>query len=309
MAVGGPDEGASHYELALELSPTPTWPRWRPNGRDRRDRTGGVGRAATAAAGHPFRAVALDEGHLRHLADTAAPRDRARLLCAVASSALLTDSNLDALAVTTEALQLVLAEPGGVAGADEQARPRELRPGPPRLRRPLGGRGPAHGAELDLADVAADAMTHMARLDERAGDPEASEAALDRAVAEARSAGEVAGELRGSFNLGSLYYERGRLPLALETYRRTWERSVEVGRPWAPYGFDARAMMALVAYVAGDWPLATQTIDVMGESPPELAAAVLAAIGLQVSAGRGDDRALSSCRTCGPGGSATGSSR
>ena len=296
MAVGGPDEGARHYELALELIADPDVAAAMAAQRGGIDEIGLVvlASAAAAAAGHPFRALALAEDHLRHLPDAAAPQDRARLLNAVASAALLTDSKLDVLAVTTEALQLVPPEPPGALRA--QIMSKHALANIDRARHDdaalWAGEALRMARELDLADVAADALTTLAGLDERAGDPEASEASLDRAVAEARSAGEVAGELRGSFKLGSLHYELGRLPLALDAYRRTWERAVEVGRPWAPYGFDARAMMAIVAYVAGDWPLATRTIDVTGESPPELAAAVLAAIGMQVSAGRGDDRAL-----------------
>ncbi len=51
-------------------------------------------------------------------------------------------------------------------------------------------------------------------------------------------------------------------------------------------------MAAVVAQVTGDWELALETVDVSGESPPDLAEAVLMAAGLAVSAGRGESGAV-----------------
>ena len=65
-----------------------------------------------------------------------------------------------------------------------------------------------------------------------------------------------------------------------------------MGRPWAPYGIDARALSALVAHVQGDWDGSRQILDVRGESPPPLAEAMLSAVELAVLAGRGSDRVL-----------------
>ena len=300
MAVGGPDEAARHYELALELCADGDVVRaaiGAPGGGPGKiDQIGlmVLASGAAAAAGHIFRAIALAEDQLRALPDDAAPEDRARLLHALASTALLTDSKLDVLALTTEAMQLAAVMPAGALRA--RILTVHARANADRARDDDAARWASEAMdiarELDLPDVAADAATTLARIDERAGNPEASEAALIQAVASARAAGQVAAELRGLFNLGGLHYELGRLPQALEIYRQTWQRAKEEGRPWAPYGFDGRGMTAVVAYVSGDWPLATRTVDVSGESPPGLAEALLTAIGLEVAAGRGDAAAL-----------------
>ncbi len=313
MAVGGPDEAASHYELALELVADPEVARSVVAASEGLDQVGLVMRAsgAAVAAGHLFRAIALVEDQLRALPDSAAPLDRARLLLALVGTALVTDSRLDVLALTTEALQLLPADAPSALKAQIFAV--HARANADRARHDDAVRWARESFslanEIGLPAVAADAATTLANLDQRAGDPDEAEAALTRAVANARSAKEVTAELRGLFNLGILYYQQGRLPKALEVYRETWQRAVETGRPWAPYGFDARAMTAIVAQVSGDWQVAASIVDVSLESPPPLAEAELAAISLQVAAGRGDSSALEALPRLRPWWSATASSR
>ena len=111
-------------------------------------------------------------------------------------------------------------------------------------------------------------------------------------MSEARAAGEVAAELRGLFSIGGIAYERAQLDEALAGYSATAARARETGRPWAPYGVDARIMVAIVAHVTGDWELVKRTVDVTGESPPGMSEAALAAAGLAIAAGRGERSAL-----------------
>ena len=296
MAVGGPDEAASHYELALELvtDPDVAAALAGPNGAF--DQVGLAVRASAAAvaAGHLFRAIALAEDQLRELPDNAAPLDRVRLLHALVSNALVANSNLDLLALTTEAVQLLPAD--APAGLKAQVLAVHARANGDRGRYDDAVRWAREALsladDLGLAAVAADAATTLAHLDQRGGDPGVAEEALLNAVSKARSAREVTAELRGLFNLGGLYYERGQLAKAREIYNETWQRAKVTGRPWAPYGFDARAFMAIAAQVSGDWLAASSIVDTRGESPPALAEAVLAAIALQVAAGRGDSSAL-----------------
>ena len=296
MAVGGPDEAARHYELALELVADTDVAAAVRDARGSFDQIDLAVRASTAAAaaGHPFRAIALAEDQLGALPAEATPLDRARLLHALASVALITDSKVDVLAVTTEATRLVTADaPGQLRAAvlavharanADRARDEEAT---------MWAREALHLAiDLDLAAVAADAATTLASLGERAGDPAAAEASLMHAVERARAANEVTAELRGLFNLGSICYEQGQLSRALEIFRESWQRAKQAGRPWAPYGLESRAMAAIVAEVSGDWQLATETVDVSGESPPDLAEALLAAAGLAAAAGRGNAGAL-----------------
>jgi DNA-binding CsgD family transcriptional regulator len=143
-----------------------------------------------------------------------------------------------------------------------------------------------------VPEVAADASTTLARLRERAGDPEESRAAFERSAAEARAAGEVTVELRSLFNLASHHFERGHLDHALATYQSAAARARDTGRPWAPYGVDARAVGATVAYVSGKWDEADRITDVTGEAPPAMAEALLASVRLSVDAGRGRDERI-----------------
>jgi len=293
MAVAGPDEAARHFETALELVSDPTV-------------AGSLGtdvsivdlvvRAcdASVVAGQVFRAVALAQHQLAQLDRSAGPDDRARLLQALAASAILGDTGVDVLAVTTEALQLVPGHPPSALSAQLMAL--HARANGDRRRDDDAARWAAKalalGQELGLASVVADASTTLARLDERAGDPESSRQLLEQTVAQARAAGEVGAELRGLFNLGGLHYEYARHGEALEVYLSSARRAVEAGRPWSPYGLDSRVMAGLVTYVTGDWDQSVSILDTQAEAPGEMASAYLASAGLAVAAGRGDLVAL-----------------
>lgn len=293
MAVAGPDEAARHYEMALELLADPTTGLAANEGIDVVELAVKASEAA-AAAGHPFRAVALVQEQLSRLPADSAALDRARLLHALASVAILNDAGVDILQATSEALKLVPATPPTALRA--QVLGIHARANADRHRDEDAARWAGEalqlGRELRLPDVAADAATTLARLELRADDPEASRRSLEESVAEARAAGEIAAELRSLFNLGSLHYELGRLAEAATVYQLAADRARETGRPWAPYGVDARALAGVVAYVTGDWDRAAGIVDVTGQAPPAMAEALLAAVGLSVAAGRGQARAL-----------------
>jgi DNA-binding CsgD family transcriptional regulator/tetratricopeptide (TPR) repeat protein len=299
MAVAGPDEAAKHYEVALELLADPDLAAV--SDVDPIELTVRASDAA-AAAGHVYRAVALVQEQLRALPDDAAPLDRARLLHTLAHASMVTESTIDLLAVTSEALKLVPAEPvtplrARVVNAHARANADYHRDDDAAR---WSSEALTMARALGLADVAADAATTLARLEERAGDPQSSQAKLEKAVAEARTAGELASELRGMYNLGALHYEQGHLTEALDAFAETAERARAAGRPWAPYGADARAMVGVVAYVRGDWDRVLRTVDVSDESPPGVAEATLSAIGLTVAAGRGERAALDLAPTLRP---------
>ena len=85
MSVGGPDEAARHYELALDLLGDPTT---YAETADRVNRVSLAARASDAvmAAGHPHRAIALVEEQLARLPADADAEDRARLLMTLGSA-------------------------------------------------------------------------------------------------------------------------------------------------------------------------------------------------------------------------------
>lgn len=300
MHVAGPTEAARHYEVALELLPSVgeelaghySGEGDREWDGERIDEVDLILRASTAAvaAGDVFRGVALVSDHLRRLPPDAPAPHRARLLHALAGVALLGDTGVDVLAVTAEVLRLVPAEPASAMRA--QAAGLHARANADRYRdddaQRWAGEALALARQLGLPEVTADAATTLGRLEERAGDPDSSSRTLSAAVAAAREGGDLTTEFRSLFNIGSLHFERGQLDDARVAYEATAARARETGRPWAPYGFDAQAMSGVVAYVSGRWDTVIDIVEVAPESPPELAAAVLAAIGLMVAAGRGE---------------------
>ena len=292
MAVGGPEDAARHYELALGIVGDPVN---RPRGLDVVDLVALTIRTSDAvmSAGHPHRALALVQDQLAALPDDTCDADRARLLMTLGTAALMGDTTVNALEATTEALRLVGPEPTVLrakalsvhahANADRQRADEAMR----WAQQALG-----LGEQLGLPRVVADATTTLARLEERAGNPEQSQRTFEKIVAQARDDGDVVTELRGLHHLGALHYEAGSLAEARRVYDETTARAAATGRPWAPYGFDARVLAAVTAYVAGEWDDVTRITDVSGEAPPEMAEAVLGAVGMAVAAGRGQVDAL-----------------
>ena len=117
-------------------------------------------------------------------------------------------------------------------------------------------------------------------IDKRAGDPDASRKALRRIVAAARDEGDVMAELRGLHNLGYIHYEQARLDEAQEVYEhRSRDARSQAGRPWAPYGLDARVLAALTVVPPRRLGLdADRIVDVTGQSPPILAESALSSV-------------------------------
>lgn len=293
MSVGGPDEAARHYEVALELIGDGAPSNDSPDS-EHIDVIDLVVKASEAitAAGHPIRALELLRDQVAHRAATSCDVDRIRLLMSLAMAALFTDSGTDPLQITTQAMAL----------ADGAELPRELQAELYGLHaRALtthrhdadaarfANDALAIGSELRLSTVVAEASTTLSMIDKRAGDPDASKKALRRIIDTAHESGDVMAELRGMHNLGYIHYEQGDLGHAQEVYERAVLRAVEVGRPWAPYGLDARFLAAITAYLRGDWDGTERIVDVTGQAPPVLAETTLASVGLMTAAGRGDD--------------------
>jgi DNA-binding CsgD family transcriptional regulator/tetratricopeptide (TPR) repeat protein len=286
-------EAALHYELALELVAD----------RTREGAPGGdvdvvelTAKASESviASGKPHRAVDLVLDQLRQLGAGAPDQDRARLLLALASAALLSETEVNALDVTTEALELVPVDPPSELRAELLSM--HARANSMHGRDDVASKWARKALELSdalhLTRVAASATTTLARLEERAGSPESAVRGLEKAILQARADGDIGTELRARHGLGTIYFEAGELAAAQETYLSAGGRAREVNRPWAPYGLESRVLAGLAAYIAGDWDAARSIVDVSSESPPAYAEAMLQSLTVQVAAGRGDYAAL-----------------
>ncbi len=285
MSVGGPDDALLHYEAALELLAM---------GADAPmvDRVGLAIKAADAAlaAGRVHRAFRLVRRELGALPESEGPVQRARLLQATANAALLTDTGIDVLELTTEALALL--EPDEVSPLRARLANSHALASLDRYREDEAIRwldvATDLGTRLGLAGVVADAAVTRSYIERRAGDPDGSREALATTIAAAHGAGEVAAEIRSTFGLGNLHFDLGELAEARRTYEQAHRLAQDTGRRWAPYGVDARIMAGIVAYTAGDWADALQISDTSNEDAPPLAKAALATIAMTVAAGRGE---------------------
>ena len=289
MAAGGPDEAARHYALALDLLagslvlPTASGPP-----ADAVTVTEKAA-AAAAAAGHVLRAEALVATQLRRSPPETPAPDRARLLIALAEAAVLSESSTDLVAVAGEAVDLVPAEPPTTLRARAVATYAMALAAARRDEEAVRwvDEGLAMPPELRAGEPTAQLQTVMARITERGGNAGKSEQILRRLLESLVGTGDAA-EVRVLYQLGWTQLEQGELATSLETFRRAAQRSRELGRPFAPYGADARVFAGLVAYQIGQWDLALSLTTTEGEQPPSLAAAGLASITLAVCAGRGE---------------------
>jgi DNA-binding CsgD family transcriptional regulator/tetratricopeptide (TPR) repeat protein len=298
MAVGGPEEAIRHYERALELMVDPTVEA--KLGIDGTippvDRIGLVIRASTAAtaAGHLSRALALSHDQLMALPADAPALDRVRLIHSVAMTLLVMDHDLDVLSLTTEAVRLV---------SDEPPTPLKVRIHMVHARAMYDRARDDEAAkwasdalqlarELEVRDAISDATILLAKIDERAGDAPRALAAVEAAIDEARSAGEPLAELRGFYTLGLLQYGQGEIEAAIDAFDRAAQRANALGHQWAPYGLESVVFAAIATHVAGDWARASRLVDTSGRNPPDMAAALLDGIAMDIAAGRGETAAL-----------------
>ena len=289
MTVGAPQEAMRHYETALELGPAVS--------ADAEVLPQLVVDASEAAmaAGHPHRAFHLVRAQLDERPDDIDPILHAKLLYAMATASFgVDDIDFDVLTATSEALQLVPAEPISVFRARTAAL--HARAAVARNRGDEAERWANEAIEaaqtLGRPEVAAEAHITLALLRRRAGEPTAAAKGLADAARQARAAGEITAELRSRHNLGGVYYDQGDLDQALEAHEANIARARDLGRPWTAYALDSRILASIVQYVRGDWDASARLAGVAGESPPALAEAALAAVGMAVKAGRGETSAL-----------------
>lgn len=287
MQVGGPDEAADHYQAALQLLEDPAVTE-----QTQVDRVHLTLRAAEALldSGHIRRSAALVRAALDRPDAPSAGDDRARLLLGYARAALLEDDEtLTPLTATTEALELI-----GPGHRKLRAQALALHARSHISRSQFQDAARVAQAALDLADelalpgTAVDAATTLARLQQFLGDPEASVEALAEVVERARSSGEPTAIVRGLHQLGGSLLEIGDLTAARAAYAEAAALARRTGRIWSPYGFDARLLGGITAYMLGDWVAAEQMADTSGQSAPPGPKALLTSLRMIVAAGRGD---------------------
>ena len=290
-AVGGPDEAAQHYLVALTLL-------------DQGAAAVGVdvpslvARAAEAlmSAGHAPRAVRVVRDHLDRLPADAPAEQRGRLLSALALGLLVVDSDEDASVRSAEAVALLTDGPPRQRAKALALHARILAAwGRGDEARQAGVEALTLAEKHDMPRLATDVLTTFAGLD-RDGPVAEVTAALDDVIAKARAAGASAAELRARYLLGRYLQDRGDFAEAAETFAAAAARGADFGTPWAPYAFEARFMQVWVLQAAGRWDEALALASLAGESPPVVAEAMLTSERAVLLAWRGAPEALELAR-------------
>lgn len=295
LEVGGPDEAARHFQTALEAYPHV--PRESvPAGVPDLARVVGEASAAIAMAGHADRALALVAAHLEELPADTSPESRARLLLALVEAALITETKVDILARTAEALALVPDDPRLRAQLlAAQAWGHIVEDDVPAARAAVE-EAIALATAHDMPRLAGDARTTLSRLLQHEAYGATARAELVEAAEDARRRHDVQGEVVALYRLGHVHYEYADFLAARAAWAEALRLGQAAGRPWSPFVVDARVRIATLDYVRGDWDSACVVADTSGEDPPSTSRAVLAAADLQVRAGRGDVTALTRFR-------------
>ncbi|MFD1826164.1 MULTISPECIES: helix-turn-helix transcriptional regulator [Mumia] len=284
--VAGHDEAADHYERAFSVVSAA------PEGTDVVGLVIAASEAKTAA-GYVRRAWVL-VGDFLEQADDLPVEDRARLLVAYGTAALMADRIVEPRQALEELFVLVPEQPTALRASVEELAARAAsneRHFDEAIR--WATQAMTLGQRLGLNRLVADAAATKARARARIGDdPEGDERRFLEVAKIAATEGDVVAELRARHHLAFYYHERGMLDRAEAEFLRTMKTAVQAGRQWAPYGFDGRFFASVTAYLLGHWDLVLELCDVGMLQPPKVPAADLEAVGLLVSAGRGDGAAL-----------------
>ncbi len=153
---------------------------------------------------------------------------------------------------------------------------------------------PAADRALDAARAAGapglevDALTTSAFLDELGGDREAAAARLGGALRLARDQGELAAELRVHYMLASLHYYNGDVAASLPVIAAAMARVTQSGLLWSDPGVELRVLDTVARFATGDLTGSLAAAQATSGTPPDVAAARLAAVSCHPAVALGD---------------------
>ncbi len=284
-SVGAPDEAARYYQTALELLPAIQ------GGEEPVDVVALVASASDALAlsGQGQRAVALVGSTLRDPGAELTPTDLARLNVTMANAVLLTDAPVDPVAFSSAAIDLLGGEETPLLAAAHAVQARGLAH---QFRTEDAVRAANEAIRLarlfDLPRVYADASTTLVTLAEYLNDPNLADTTLGDLERRAAEIGDVTGQMRALLMMGQRAADSGDLETADSAFARGQAVAEAAGRPWAPYGFDARFFRSSFAVASGRFELARTLTEVALESPPPEAEALLRAVRVSLLCAEGD---------------------
>lgn len=278
LSVGGPQDALQHLEGALGLLPEDD---------PARDRITLLAADAAMLTGDTLRAVSLLRDRLDHPGAGQTPEWRADLLAALADRARILDLPIDCLALSAEALSLVPDEPSErrvrVLTAQLQAL---LDVGAFVEAAAVGDQVTAMAERLGLDRALHEARTMLVRVAMAGDDLDSVEGHLRSVMADIAPDDPI--QLRVLYQLADTSHRRGHLAQALAGFDEAAVAARRLRREWAPWGLESRLLAALVAYELGDWEGALERVPVDDALAAEPGRSFFRAVGLLVSAGRGE---------------------
>ncbi|MFE2045662.1 AAA family ATPase [Streptomyces sp. NPDC059477] len=262
--VGAPAEELRHLEAVLEL--------WSAVDADARPSGEGVDRialtlrasAAAAHAGDGHRAVSLARGAVAGVGQDADSELAARVRYTLAGNLMRVDHMASAFAYSSEALELIPADPPSPtwvwAAATHVSAARMV--GDSRTALEIGRRALPVAERLGLADARADLLISLVASEGGRRTPEGMER-LKEARELARAAGNTPVEMRALFNLAVGSFESGALEECLPWVAEGLDRARRAGMLSSPYPLEMRYLQLLVLYMLGRWDacLAASRVD------------------------------------------------
>ncbi|MEU5182532.1 AAA family ATPase [Streptomyces longwoodensis] len=261
--VGAPAEELRHLEAALDL--------WEAVGAAERPAGDGVDRvtlmlrasAAAAHAGESHRAVSLTRAALAGVGQDADSELAARVRYTLAGNLLGVDSLRAAYAYSSEALEMIPAEPPSPtwvwAAATHVLAARQVGDDDTALR--VGRRALAVAERLRVTDAQADLLVSLANLEGDGRRSPEGRARLTEARELARRAGNAPVELRALYNLAVGAYESGELEESLPWLAEGLDRARRAGLLSSPYPMEMRYLQLVVLYTLGRWDACVEAAE------------------------------------------------
>ncbi|WP_328550839.1 MULTISPECIES: helix-turn-helix transcriptional regulator [unclassified Streptomyces] len=253
--VGAPAEELRHLETALDLWESVD-PAARPSG-EGVDRVTLTLRASAAAAhaGDSHRAVSLTRAALASIGQDADSELAARVRYTLAGNLMSVDSLTAAFGYSSEALDLIPAEPPTRtwvwAAATHVIAARHIGENKTALR--VARQALRVAEQLRVADAQADLLVSLAILEGGGRRTAEGRERLKEARELARQAGNAPVEMRALFNLAVGCFESGDLDGCLPWVAEGLDRARRAGLLSSPYPLEMRYLQLLVLYTLGRW--------------------------------------------------------
>lgn len=296
--VGAPAEELRHLETALDLW-SAVEPSARPEG-EGADRVQLMLRASAAAAhaGELHRAVSLTRAALAGVGQEADSELAARVRYTLAGNLMTVDNLTAAFAYSSEALDMIPAEPASRtwvwAAATHVLAARQVGENETALR--VARQALDRAEELGVTDAQADLLISLAVVEGGGRRSVEGRERLRRARELARDAGNAPVEMRALFNLAIGTFEAGHLDDCLPWITEGLDRARRAGLLSSPYPTEMRYLHLLVLYTLGRWDECVRAASTDAEVVPA-AGGYRVAPALYVALARGDFGAADRART------------